>query len=77
VGIFVVLGFSKKTVINRYLLLWPSVSNRAVYSVLTALREYLHIRKLKYTSFGRDVVIVVFDITVYGNKNLKERVKLV
>jgi len=28
VGIFVVLGSSKKTVINRYLLLWLSVSNR-------------------------------------------------
>jgi len=45
--------------------------------VLTALPEYLHIRKLKYTSFGRDVVIVVFDTTVYGNKNLKERMKLI
>lgn len=76
-GIFVVLGFSKKTVINRYLLLWPSVSNRAVDSLLTALPEYLHIRKLKYTSFARDVVIVVFDITVHGNKNLKESVTLI
>ena len=45
--------------------------------MLTALPEYLHIRKLKYTSFGRDVVIVVFDTTVYGNKNLKERMKLI
>jgi hypothetical protein len=71
------LGFSKKTIINRYLLLWPSVSNRAVDSLLTALPEYLHIRKLKYTCFAQDVVIVVFDITVYGNKNLKERVTFI
>jgi hypothetical protein len=77
VGIFVVLVFSKKTVINRYLFLWPSVSDRAVDSLLTALQEYLHIRKLKYTCFARDVVIVVFDIAVYGNKNLKERVTLI
>jgi hypothetical protein len=77
VGILVVFGFSKKTVINRYLLLWPSVSKRAVDSLLTALPDYLHIRKLKYTSFARDVVIVVFDITVYDSKNVKERVTLI
>lgn len=71
------LVFSKKTVINRYLFLWPSVSDRAVDSLLTALPEYLHIRKLKYTRFARDVVIIVFDIAVYGNKNLKERVTLI
>ena len=60
VGLFVVLGFSKKSVINRYLLLWLSVSNRAVDSLLTALPEYLHIRKLKYTCLARDVVICRF-----------------
>ena len=59
------LGFSKKTVINRYLLLWPSVSTRVVDSLLAALPEYLHIRKLKYLSFARDVVIALVDVTVY------------
>jgi len=32
---------------------------------------------LKYASFARDVVVVVFNFTVYGSKNLTERVTLV
>jgi hypothetical protein len=62
---------SRRRLINRYLLLWPSVSNRAVDSLLTALPEYLHTRKVKYTFFAWDVVVVVIDITVYGSKIVK------